>query len=1119
MLFFKYLFVSLCVLTFHVNAADLIEDAREGSSTALSLRVYHFSTDDIDPALKETVKKEPIVYTYRLCQKNPSCRWISRPKTKTAPHFWSLVAEGTGIRLDETEDDLNTGEHWLYDIPADVTESHQHFAVIFGLGEFFKPKHDSIDVDFGKRIVSNLVEEPEGDQEKGPIRGRPYNKFTSEVGGWDYCSVHLRRPSLADLIALCDTLYRYSQFSSRATYDQVKIKATELGKDLIPIPDADFAVIAAKEEEEEENLDGDEVTYEVDGHKKIAVRVFGKYLTFEGLEEYIHQTKIAVQAIVDIEAAHTLPPFNKGTLQTVEVAADEDKGETEEVDEEEETKPNKTKRTDWEGRYNKWTAENNDGYLLLDKKCVENVEVCDLWIPGRRELVHVKIGTDSHNLNHLFGQGYASADLLTRIGYSRRILFNLLRRDVALRAQLILAREFEAAHAELWGRFVAWRETNKARLETKYGTKRAQTINQLLVHIEEEGAALGSIQTRLDALRGELDEAHQAQIDTLKETVSTRVNKKEIKEFLKGLQPKASGVVLLTLEDFPRGKKPFKGFLDELRGLRRAAPAKGHAQGRRKRSRGEITSPKPDAEDAELTALLTDLEQYRADLLEGHLIRCWDEVEKEFNAGDITIDGVLEKLQEKYTAKLSKGRIAKTKFSADHLKTLCGEKSLRQLGDGILAGFVTANDTPFTVVYAVITDKSQEDLELLPLGARINLLRTVEDLKKRKKGEVPLFNVMLRVIPNETPDKKTKQKKPAEGKKAKGKTGVVSRSKGSRPKETAANAPPLPPVVIDLEHPQSVAKGESLRPYAQITVNYGEAGKPDGLQDTYVTCPTIGDGNCFFHAILTEPGEDKDTVTVRAAIIRDALPDTVLGNEEYKLAVKRELLARCGSLYLLDPEKVPETIRQKLIANDTYVKFRQSILTMHFAAGTTFDAIQQNPREPFDEASILEDINEDMISGYLEDYKSANVGLSKAYIEIPTFRDDMACLGYVIAKDERVKVHIFLYNQTSGTLEYKGIIGDPDGTTIRYVLQYGIHYWALYHDSFSEAEKARLKQIESNQTGKVFVRESSIVAALTHAAAVPAQTGAASWRGATDPSQFAMGDIRRFLKHKKAPST
>lgn len=1091
----------------------MLEDARERSSTALSLRVYHFLTGDIDPALKETVKKDPIVYTYRPCQKNPSCRWISRPKTKTAPHFWSLVEEGTGIRLDETEDDLNTGEHWLYEIPADVTESHQHFAVIFGLGEFFKQKHDAIDSDFGKRIVLNLVEEPEGDQEKGPIRGGPYNKFASEVRGWDYCSVHLRLTSLADLIALCDTLYRYSRFSSRATYDQVKIKATELGKDLIPIPDVDSAVIAAKEEDEEEDLDGDEVTYEVDGHKKTAVRVFGKYLTFEGLEEYIHQTKLDVQALVDREAAHTLPPFNKGTLKTVEDAADGDRGTTEEEDEDEETKPNQKKRIDWEGRYNKWTAEHNDGYLLLDKKCVENVEVCDLWIPDRRELAHVKIGTDSHNLNHLFGQGYASADLLTRIGYSRRILFNLFRRDVALRAQVILAREFEAAHAELWGRFVAWRETNKACLETKYGTKRAQTINQLLVHIEDEGTALESIQAGLDALRGELDGAHQAQIDTLKEAVSTRINKKEIKDFLKGLQPKASGVVLLTLEDFPRGKNPFKGFLDELRGLRGAAPAKGPARGRKK-SQKKATRPKTDAEDKELNALLTDLEQYRADLLEDHLKKCWDEVEQEFKTGDITIDGVLEQLQEKYTAKLGRKRIAKTKFLADHLKTLCGEKSLRQLGEGILSGFVTANDTPFTVVYAVITDKSQKDLELLPLGARINLLRTVEDLKKKKKGKVSLFKVVLRVIPNETPDKKTKQKKLAEGKKTKGKTGVVSRSKGGRPKRTAANALSLPSAVIDLEHPQSISKGDGLRAYAQITVNYGEAGRPDELQDAYVTCPTIGDGDCFFHAILTEAEEGKDAVTAHAATIRDALSYTVLANEAYKLAVKKELLDRFKSKESIKPIH----IKRIFDANDAYYQLRSlgDIFPPDSPLKTAQGDLTADPVPPYADEDLLLAITDVDIKTYLADYCSSNVSLSKAYIPVRFDEDHNGsnCLGDVIANYLNMKVYIFRYSSSTRHMDYLGTIGNPDSTNIRYVLQHGDHYWALYHESFSEAEKARLRQIERNQTGKVLVRESSTVAAVTHDDdTISSQARSASQGDVlANPSQFARGDIRRFLK-------
>ena len=49
---------------------------------------------------------------------------------------------------------------------------------------------------------------------------------------------------------------------------------------------------------------------------------------------------------------------------------------------------------------------------MLDKRCIEEIEVCDLFDVRTSQLVHVKIGTKGHKLNHLFGQGNASAEML-----------------------------------------------------------------------------------------------------------------------------------------------------------------------------------------------------------------------------------------------------------------------------------------------------------------------------------------------------------------------------------------------------------------------------------------------------------------------------------------------------------------------------------------------------------------------------------------------------------------------------------------------------------------------------------------------------------------------------------
>ncbi|MDB3935632.1 TIGR04141 family sporadically distributed protein [Granulosicoccus sp.] len=71
-----------------------------------------------------------------------------------------------------------------------------------------------------------------------------------------------------------------------------------------------------------------------------------------------------------------------------------------------------------EGEYNERLAKASNGKLeLLDKKCIKipgaatTVETCDLLRDGR-VLIHVKRGTNSSSLSHLFSQGVVSADMM-----------------------------------------------------------------------------------------------------------------------------------------------------------------------------------------------------------------------------------------------------------------------------------------------------------------------------------------------------------------------------------------------------------------------------------------------------------------------------------------------------------------------------------------------------------------------------------------------------------------------------------------------------------------------------------------------------------------------------------
>ncbi len=214
-------------------------------------------------------------------------------------------------------------------------------------------------------------------------------------------------------------------------------------------------------------------------------------------------------------------------------------------------------------------------------------------------------------------------------------------------------------------------------------------------------------------------------------------------------------------------------------------------------------------------------------------------------------------------------------------------------------------------------------------------------------------------------------------------------------------------------------------------------------------CPTIGDGDCLFHAVLTE----QEDVTRRAVEIRDNLWEIISENEEYKSVVKQELLDK----YRFENREKPIHIKQMFDANGLYYELRK--LGDIFPEDSPFRAAQGNlesdPIEPFNDKSILMHIKD-----YLADYRSENVSLSKAYIEVHSGEDgNSRSLADLIAKHLKIKVHVFRFDTERNQMNYLGFIGEEDSKTVRYVLQHGQHYWALYHDSLPGLEIRRPKNL------------------------------------------------------------
>ena len=363
-----FLFSSVCIC---VRASE--EDEPKIPLKTVTFRVYHLLTS-IDEALKNEKDGKSIEYSYFSCKKNPHCQWISRERSVTAPHAWTLIAQGVGRELaGEDESERNKGEHWAYDIPAEASGCGEHFAIVWGMGEFFKSeKHTrpnpsgkdpyecwAIDrqygsQDFGYTIVSNLVEKPDESPTNGRLEGKPFIPFCSNLKGADFCSVTMSLATIDELPSLCDKLWGYSKSDSRGLYKTIYDKA---GYDKTGAPrvvDLTKEILAHRPDASEEDAaqeEGEEFDVTIDGKDRKVVRVFGRFLTFEGFEEYIEETKRAVHELI-APGTVMLPDFDKKVLK---IKPSEDGGEEEDEGDEEETADSsdgkKKEKVDWEGLY------------------------------------------------------------------------------------------------------------------------------------------------------------------------------------------------------------------------------------------------------------------------------------------------------------------------------------------------------------------------------------------------------------------------------------------------------------------------------------------------------------------------------------------------------------------------------------------------------------------------------------------------------------------------------------------------------------------------------------------------------------------------------------------------
>jgi hypothetical protein len=255
--------------------------------------------------------------------------------------------------------------------------------------------------------------------------------------------------------------------------------------------------------------------------------------------------------------------------------------------------------------------------------------------------------------------------------------------------------------------------------------------------------------------------------------------------------------------------------------------------------------------------------------------------------------------------------------------------------------------------------------------------------------------------------------------------------------------------ILDANTSQATAaltKEEKLSIYNAMD----EADKPQilfyidkkNLSTQFVTCLTIGDGDCFFYAAFTEKGENTEQVARKAAKLRNKLLQH-LKDDQAANSLKFFVLEQYMHL-LNDDDKhpdVPKSVRA------IYPKLFRLYYKDVGQGNLEYDQIMK----------LIEDrISADDIRAYIRPLGTVKDG-EESYIPLSDFPqiDEPARL---LALWGRKQIRIFRINTATGNLDLLKTVGNKTDPIIN-ILHDGKHFTRLYG---YQNEKAQCEQIFSN---------------------------------------------------------
>ncbi|MBX9621587.1 MAG: TIGR04141 family sporadically distributed protein [Alphaproteobacteria bacterium] len=218
------------------------------------------------------------------------------------------------------------------------------------------------------------------------------------------------------------------------------------------------------------------------------------------------------------------------------------------------------------------------------------------------------------------------------------------------------------------------------------------------------------------------------------------------------------------------------------------------------------------------------------------------------------------------------------------------------------------------------------------------------------------------------------------------------------------------------------------------------------------TCPTVGDGDCFFHAAFTEPGETIQVVQEKAANMRKQLCDAVQQNQyinELRPLVYEHYLGLLANNN--EHQEVPADIKQYIENKNDYTAMYNNMQRF----GLSVDTILK-PEDRFPIDGILALIIPDQVKAYVEQFRS--VGGYETYIP---FRPGAQCPVDILASLGQKRINIFTFKEEEKKLQLPKTAGTGTEADIN-ILHTGNHFTRLFCPTESDISFRQCEQIWTN---------------------------------------------------------